>query len=123
MTGAAAAIPESCDSDFPYCDFPYQVFSDDEPSLPTEIPPGRRCACVHNCLKLMAYFPDFEASQARCWECSSDQTGVPCFCLCITCEAAGCKDNHQEKTEVEGKDHHHEKTEVGRKDDHEKKKM
>ena len=73
----------------PYCDFPYKVFSDDDASLPVEIPAGLRCGCSLGCIKLMQYCASGEKSMGKCYgcqQCTEAASANECFCECLGCE-------------------------------------
>ena len=72
-----------------YCDYPYKVFSDDDASLPTEIPDGPRCRCPLGCIKLLQYCSTSEIARGKCWgcqPCKGAASAGECFCECLGCE-------------------------------------
>ena len=75
----------------PYYNFPYKVFSDDDASLPLEIPDGPRCGCPLGCIKLMQYCSSLEIVNGKCHgckDCKDRASFCECFCECLTCEQA-----------------------------------
>lgn len=75
----------------PYYNFPYKVFSDDDASLPLEIPDGPRCGCPLGCIKLMQYCSSVEIVNGKCHgckDCKDRASFRACFCECLTCDQA-----------------------------------
>jgi hypothetical protein len=75
----------------PYYNFPYKVFSDDDASLPLEIPDGLRCGCPLGCIKLMQYCSSLEIAMGKCHgckDCKGRASVCECFCECLACEQA-----------------------------------
>ena len=71
------------------CDFPYKVFSDDDASLPVEIPDGLRCACPLGCIKVMQYCSSEEIAMGKCHgcrDCKGKASACKCWCECLGCE-------------------------------------